>query len=99
MEPVSRREAPARISRGQSLESVIPKLKIQTLKAQLALRSFVCASLAQEFDTAMLTFEQRAILAHRWDETLKESHVLQIMLDLLERQERMSNQIIERGGA
>jgi hypothetical protein len=32
--------------------------------------------------------EQKAALAHRWDDTLKESHVLQLMIDLLERQEK-----------
>jgi hypothetical protein len=65
------------------LESIIRKLKIQTLKALLALRQHQCASLAIEFETASLTFRQRAGLAHRWDDTLKESHILQLMVDLL----------------
>jgi cold shock protein len=34
-----------------------------------------------------LTAEERAVIAHRWDGILKESNVLQLMLDLLERLE------------
>jgi hypothetical protein len=70
------------------LESVIHKLRIHTLQAQLALRQHLCASLAKEFEAGNLTVEQKAALAHRWDDTLKESWVLQLMIDLLERQEK-----------
>jgi hypothetical protein len=50
----------------------------------------MCESLAKEFEMA-LTFERRAALARKWDVTLKEGHVFQLMLDLLERQERESS--------
>jgi hypothetical protein len=73
-----------------TLESIIRKLRVHTLKAQLALRHLICESLAKEFETA-LTFERRAALARKWDVTLKEGHVFQLMLDLLERQERESS--------
>jgi len=73
-----------------TLVSIIRKLRVHTLKAQLALRHLMCESLAKEFETA-LTFERRAALARKWDVTLKEGHVLQRMLDLLERQERESS--------
>jgi hypothetical protein len=70
------------------LESIIRKLWIHTLKAQLGVRQFMCKSLAQEFETPTITFEQRTAIAHRWDDTLQESHVLQLMIELLERQSR-----------
>jgi hypothetical protein len=44
--------------------------------------------------TATLAAEQKAAIAHRWHDTLKESYVLQLMLDLRERQERE-----KRGGS
>ena len=70
------------------MELIISKLRIQTLKAQLVLRQFYCASLAMEFETEVLTTNQKAGLAYRWDDMLKESYVLQLMIDLLERQEK-----------
>jgi hypothetical protein len=69
------------------VESILRRLKIHSFKAQVVLRKLVCESLATEFLTA-LSFEQRALLARKWDETLKERYVLQFMIDLLERQER-----------
>jgi len=41
----------------------------------------MCKFLAQEF-------EQRAAIAHRWDDMLRESHVLQLVIDLPEPQSR-----------
>ena len=70
-----------------ALETIIHKLKIHHLKALLALRNLICESLAKEFETEPV-FEQRALLARRWDATLKEGHVLRFMLALPERQER-----------
>lgn len=72
------------------MEDVIRKLRIQNLKAQVVLRQLLCASLAREFETASLTFDERAAIAHRWDEALKECYVLQLMVELMERQERTS---------
>ncbi len=37
---------------------------------------------------ATLAAEQKAAIARRWHDTLKEEYVLQLMLDLRERQER-----------
>ena len=73
------------------MESIAYKLKIQTLKAQVALCQLICASLAREFEEESLTFVERSALAHRWDDTLKDGYVLQLTLDLLERQEREKN--------
>ena len=70
------------------MELIISKARIQALIAQMVLRQFHRESLAKEFETEYLTTIQKAGLAYRWDDILKESHVLQLMIDLLERQEK-----------
>jgi hypothetical protein len=70
------------------MELIISKPRIQSLKAQMVLRQFHCESLAVEFETERLTINRKARLAYPWDDMLKESQVLQLMLDLLERRER-----------
>jgi hypothetical protein len=70
------------------LESIIRRLRINTLKAQVALRQSKCASLNSLFEAKSLTDEQRSEITRRRDESLEESYVLQLMVELLERQER-----------
>jgi hypothetical protein len=70
------------------LESSFRKLRIQFLRAELELRRLLCESLARKFEKRPLSYEQRTDLFRRWEDTLKESHLLQAMLDLLEREER-----------
>ena len=78
---------PPRAHSGRAIEPVIRKLAIQSLKAQLILRQFLCAFLARELEIEGLTANQKAELAYRWDKTLKESQILQLTLDPLEWQE------------
>ena len=73
---------------GWTLESSFRELRIQFLRAELELRRLSCESLARKFDKRPLTYEQRTDLFRRWEETLKESHLLQAMLDMLEREEK-----------
>jgi uncharacterized protein with PIN domain len=73
------------------LESVFRSLKIHSLKAQVAQRHLCCASLHSQFKTESLTKEQRSEITRRWVESFRESHVLQQMVDLLEKQEREAN--------
>jgi hypothetical protein len=70
------------------LKSTIPKLRIHDLKVQLAIRQHVCASMIKEFEAESLSIKQRGVLAHCWGDAQRESHVLQLMLDLLERQKK-----------
>jgi hypothetical protein len=56
-----------------TLESSFRKLRIQFIRAELE---------------RPLTYEQRTDLFRRWEDTLKESHLLQAMLDMLEREEK-----------
>ena len=70
------------------MESTFRKLRIQFLRAELELRRLSCESLAHKFEKRPLTYDQRTDLFRRWEETLKESHLLQAMLDMLEREEK-----------
>ncbi|MGA2341506.1 MAG: hypothetical protein ABSF75_16560 [Terracidiphilus sp.] len=70
------------------MESIISKRRIETLKAHTVLRQFHCESLAVELEAAALTISRKPGLAYPWDDMLKETQLLQLMLDLLERRER-----------
>jgi len=74
--------------RGPALEFITRKLRVQNLKAQIALRRYVCEFLAREFRNPALTTQEKTALARRWDIALQESYVFQLMLDLIERQEK-----------
>jgi hypothetical protein len=76
------------IDRSCALESVFRGLWIHTLKAQLALRKHICASLAAQFENPNSKSARRTRLAYLWDETTKEVNLLQLFSDLLEREER-----------
>jgi hypothetical protein len=71
-----------------ALESVIRTLRIQTLKGQVAMCELRSASLAKRLDSEYMSDEQKVEIEHRREESLKEGRTLQLMLDLLERQER-----------
>jgi hypothetical protein len=77
-----------RIDWSCALVSTYSGLWIQTLKAQVALRKHICASLAQEFEDPGTASARKTRLAHLWDETTKEVNLLQLFSDLLEREER-----------
>ena len=64
------------------------KIRIQYLKAELELRRLTCESLAHKFERHPLTHDQRTELLDCWEDLLKESHKLQVMLDLLEGEEK-----------
>jgi len=51
---------------------IVRRLGSNTHQTQVALRKLICESLAKEFETA-LSFERRAALAHKWDNSLRES--------------------------
>ena len=52
------------------------------------MRRLSCESLARKFEKRPLSYEQRTELFKRWEESLKESHLLQAMLDMLLREEK-----------
>lgn len=69
------------------MQPTIRRMMIETLKAQVDVCRLRCQCLSADFQTAP-TFEQRAIIAHGWDDTLKTGYIAQLMLDLFARQDR-----------
>jgi hypothetical protein len=70
------------------LEEIIRKFRIQNLKALLAGQRFMCEALEKEFETEALTRDQKAAIARLWDDARKESHGLQLAIDLLEKRDK-----------
>jgi hypothetical protein len=60
--------------------------QVESLRSRLAARTFICLSLARQLKKA--NFIQKPAITLRWEETLTECHVLQLVVDLLERQKR-----------
>ncbi|MGD1107437.1 MAG: hypothetical protein ABR865_10350 [Terracidiphilus sp.] len=81
------------------MEFIIRKLRVQNLKAQVAIRRYVCEFLEREFHTPTLTTQERAALARHWDIASKESYELQRMLDLIEGEENEELGDVNRGTA
>lgn len=69
------------------MESIIRKLRIQTLRAQSELRRLQGESFAKKLSAAA-TDEQRTDLAREWDKAIQAKHATRLMMDLMERQER-----------
>jgi hypothetical protein len=72
----------------EPLESVIRRLRIQTLRGQVVMCQLMSTSLAKRSDSEYLPDGQRAEIFRRRDESIDESHALQLMVDLLERHEK-----------
>jgi hypothetical protein len=68
------------------MESPTSGIQLGVLKNRLALRTFVCASLARQMQIARLV--EKPAIAQRWQKALKECQVLQLVVELLERRER-----------
>ena len=63
------------------------KIRIELLRGEVELRGLTCESFARKFERQQLTGEQRSELLNLWEDLLKESHLLQVMLDVLEKEE------------
>jgi hypothetical protein len=66
------------------LESTLRRLRIHTLKAQLALCELVCRSLASEYANENLTVAQKAAIVNRWSATTMDRRELRLLLEELE---------------
>ena len=73
-----------------ALDYATRTLRIDTLKTQLDVCRFVCASLAKAIQADHLTPNEKAALAQRWDNALKEGRNLQLAIDMLRGQETES---------
>jgi hypothetical protein len=76
------------------LESTLRRLRIHTIKAQLALRELVCRSLAQECANEHLPPARIADIADQWNQTTIERYELRLLLQSQESvQEEAEQQI------
>jgi hypothetical protein len=67
---------------------MIRRLRIQTLKGQVAMCQMCGAPLARRFGSEYLSDGQMVEIIRRRDESLNESFALQLMVDVLEMQEK-----------
>ena len=68
------------------MDPIAYKLQDNLLRNRLALRMFICTSLARQLETA--SYIEKPAITLRREETLKECHLLQFVLDLVERQQK-----------
>lgn len=67
--------------------SPIDKLSIESLKGQVESSRLVCDDLATQFERAQASTEKTEI-AHQYAEALRQTHALQCLLELWEREEQ-----------
>ena len=67
-----------------SMASIIRKLRVHFLQEQIEASRAYCASLVNQFETALTNGEKTSI-AQRYDDALKHTHMMQLTLELLER--------------
>jgi hypothetical protein len=77
------------------METPTSGIQLELLKNRLALRTFICATLARQLQTARLV--EKPAITIRWQETLKECQILQLTVELLERKEREKNALQSAG--
>ena len=71
------------------MESAIRRLRVATYKGQLAVCEQVQEALSRELDNMALTDAERVAIGQRCDEAVNQSYALRLLLDLMERQEKM----------
>jgi hypothetical protein len=69
------------------VESIIRSLRIHSLRGQVESSRCYCCSLASQFEATPSNVEKTRI-AQRYDAALKQTHMLQLLLELLEREQR-----------
>lgn len=63
------------------MEPILRRLRIHSLKAQLALCELVCGSLVTAYANENLTDGQKAEIVDRWNTTVMERHQLVLLLE------------------
>ncbi len=81
------------------METYTRRNRILSLKAELELRRVACASIEREFETRRPSVDCGADLLQHWEDTVKEMHLLESTLSLLEREERRAPVNDELAGA
>jgi hypothetical protein len=67
--------------RSLALDSVVRRLAIQTIKAQLALCELVSRSLVHEFSIENLPVAEKAAIVDRWNLTSRQRTELRLLLE------------------
>ena len=75
------------------METYTRRSRIQSLKAELQLRQQACATLQREFEKRRLSYEEQSDLFRRWEDALKESQLVQALLQMLEREEQSGTRL------
>ncbi len=76
----------ADVESGAPVKPPVHHFQVEPLRSRLAVRTFICISLARQLEKA--NFIEKPAITLRWEATLTECHVLQLFVDLLERQKR-----------
>jgi len=82
----------------RALDSVIRKLRIRSLKAQIEVSRLRSESFAGDFEKATSN-EQKSEIARKWDRTIKAKHAAQVLLEMLERQQKDERANRDQGSA
>jgi hypothetical protein len=77
--------------------SFVDTLRIRSLRRQIEASRKHCGALAQEFETATTT-EEKSRIAREYDKTLKKTHAMQFLLELLERKVKEAGAAIRKTG-
>lgn len=68
------------------MDSVIRKLRIKSLKAQIEASRLQSESFAGDFEKATSN-KQKSEIARKWDREMKAKHAAQVLLEMFERQQ------------
>lgn len=77
------------------METYTRRSRIQSLKAELELRSHACTALKREFEKQPLTNEEQSEIFLRWEDAIRESQLIQALLQMLEREEKKGAKVSE----
>jgi hypothetical protein len=69
------------------MESVIDRVRIRSLRGHIDASRLYSVALANRFEAAP-TASEKTKIARQYDAALKQTHELQLMLEMLEKQER-----------
>ena len=70
------------------METYTRRSRIQSLKAELEFRVQACTALKREFEKRPLTNDQQSEIFRRWEDALRESQLIEALLQMLEREEK-----------
>jgi hypothetical protein len=81
-----------------ALDSVLRKLRMMSLKAQIEVSRRQGEAFAGDFEKAE-SVEQKSEIARKWDRAIKAKHAAQVLLEMLERQQKEERATQDSGSA